>query len=195
MLFSTRFAAPTTKLQRTSEILSFQITPTAARAINQIQYLLQVWIWEDRVDCFHAENISCKQILVIRMLMISLIWFQGTGAIQNQWVTEICCFESLVIVVHACQKHACIAKSSHTYTKIYIGKYDAENGRKNCGHMKFAPLKITQPWLSLPRLSFGYIAVSTLYAFHTESATEAQRRESVIKFNGLSWRASFMYST
>ena len=32
--YSTRFAAPTTKLQRTSEILSFQIALVAARAMN-----------------------------------------------------------------------------------------------------------------------------------------------------------------
>ena len=49
VLFSTRFAVPTTKLQKTGEILSLQIALAAARAmiINILCILLLVGVcWE-----------------------------------------------------------------------------------------------------------------------------------------------------
>ena len=70
-----------------------------------------------------------------------------------------------------------LQKTSHTYAKVYIGKYYDEKLffllDEKWGHMKFAQLKIIQPWLSLLRVSLGFIAVFAPSAFYTESAEEA----------------------
>ena len=84
-------------------------------------------------------------------------------------------------------RHARDAKILDTYTKIYIGKDYPEKlfyGKKTVEYkvslstliafFAVAPLKITLPWLSLPRVSSFFIAVSVPFALFTDSASEAR---------------------